>query len=288
MPTEAETLREALKSIIVIANTALTPVPVPTNTFVEEYNGDLRQWSDREPWQVPPGYQMSPKTYAPLPAGDLAQVVNGMLAHRLRNRQTPTGLQMCGSELNTRATMSDFVHGTIEGRFKIPTAAQAWPAFWMMGNNLGPSIYDDDIEGGWPETGEIDIFEFVNNGRDDGVPYFTVHWSGPEQNGNWGHYQKTFEWPKKLLNLAVPHTWMFRRSPDELSVDIDGQRWSTITRAELAAIGGNYEVIFNAPMHLRTTISSAGNEPGNWAYDPLRPAAQGDLLIEYIRVTKNG
>jgi beta-glucanase (GH16 family) len=303
--TENDRLRAALKSIADIAAKGLAaPLPIPTEpkptlpgltgytlAFREEYSGNLNQWTDREPWEVPPGYQMSAKTYAPLPAfGTTSDAVvalsNGMLAHRLRVRKTPAGDQMCGSTLNTRASMNNFVHGYIEGRFKVPVAAQSWPAFWLLGNNLGPSIYGDDKEGGWPETGEIDIFEFVNNGKDDGVPYTTVHWSGPPSGGNDGHYQKTFEWPQKLSRPTDFHTWGFKRTADELAVYIDSLEWSRITRPEIEAIGGDYDVLFNGPMHMRTTLSSAGGEEGNWAYDPNRPAAQGDMLIEYIRVWK--
>jgi hypothetical protein len=292
--TENDRLRAALKSIADIAAKGLAaPLPIPTPTepkpslpglsgytlaFREEYAGNLSQWSDREPWQTEPGYQMSKRTYALLPAGVHAQISNGMLAHRLQTRTTPSGLQMCGSELNTRASMNNFVHGYIEGRFKVPAAAQSWPAFWLMGNGVADQ--------GWPKTGEIDIFEFVNNGKDDGVPYTTVHWSGPPSGGNDGHYQKTFEWPQKLSRPTDFHTWGFKRTADELAVYIDSLEWSRITRPEIEAIGGDYDVLFNGPMHMRTTLSSAGGEEGNWAYDPNRPAAQGDMLIEYIRVWK--
>jgi beta-glucanase (GH16 family) len=292
--TENDRLRAALKSIADIAAKGLAaPLPIPTPTepkpslpglsgytlaFREEYAGNLSQWSDREPWQTEPGYQMSARTYAPLPAGDLAQISNGMLAQRLRARTPNIVPTLCGSELNTRASMNDFVHGYIEGRFKVPAAAQSWPAFWLMGNGVADQ--------GWPKTGEIDIFEIVNNGKDDGVPYFTVHWSGPPSGGNDGHYQKTFEWPQKLSRPTDFHTWGFKRTADELAVYIDSLEWSRITRPEVEAIGGDYDVLFNGPMHMRTTLSSAGGEEGNWAYDPNRPAAQGDMLIEYIRVWK--
>ena len=46
-----------------------------------------------------------------------------------------------------------------------------WPAFWMLGNNIGAA--------GWPECGEIDIME--NIGKEPSVVHGTIH--GPGYSG---------------------------------------------------------------------------------------------------------
>ena len=46
-----------------------------------------------------------------------------------------------------------FMYGRIEVRAKLPQGSGVWPAIWMMGINK-PIV-------GWPESGEIDIMEFV-------------------------------------------------------------------------------------------------------------------------------
>src|SRR6185436_11462669 len=43
--------------------------------------------------------------------------------------------------------------GKIEARLKLPFAAGLWPAFWLLGNNIG-SV-------GWPTCGEEDVMESV-------------------------------------------------------------------------------------------------------------------------------
>jgi len=40
-----------------------------------------------------------------------------------------------------------------------------WPAFWMLGANIG--------EVGWPACGEIDIMEWI--GKDEGTVYGSTH-----------------------------------------------------------------------------------------------------------------
>ena len=43
----------------------------------------------------------------------------------------------------------DFQHGRAEARIKLPDNVGVWPAFWLPGNDR------------WPDTGEIDIMEYV-------------------------------------------------------------------------------------------------------------------------------
>jgi beta-glucanase (GH16 family) len=71
----------------------------------------------------------------------------------------------------------DWKYGRIEARLKLPKGRGVWPAFWMMPTR---SVY-----GGWPNSGEIDIMEFV--GYDANRVYGTVHrqaGSGGNGNGN--------------------------------------------------------------------------------------------------------
>src|SRR5262249_33320776 len=57
------------------------------------------------------------------------------------------------------ATAGHFEHqyGRYEARIKIPYGQGLWPAFWMLGTNIG------DPNVGWPQCGEIDIMENVGN-----------------------------------------------------------------------------------------------------------------------------
>jgi beta-glucanase (GH16 family) len=52
------------------------------------------------------------------------------------------------ARLNTRGKV-ETAYGTISARIKLTEGAGLWPAWWMLGN------------GGWPETGEIDIMEYI-------------------------------------------------------------------------------------------------------------------------------
>jgi beta-glucanase (GH16 family) len=66
------------------------------------------------------------------------------------------------ARLNTQNKF-DFTYGTAEARIKLTAGAGLWPAWWLLGNGL------------WPETGEIDVMEYV--GEKD-WPSAAVHGSG--------------------------------------------------------------------------------------------------------------
>ena len=67
----------------------------------------------------------------------------------------PEGAQKpyTSARLNTRYK-ADFKYGRFEMRARLPEGQGTWPAFWMLST--------DEVYGGWPKSGEIDIVEAVN------------------------------------------------------------------------------------------------------------------------------
>ena len=61
----------------------------------------------------------------------------------------------------------DWTYGRIEVRAQLPSGRGTWPAIWMLPTN---SHYGN---GGWPDTGEIDIMEHV--GFDQDLIHATIH-----------------------------------------------------------------------------------------------------------------
>jgi beta-glucanase (GH16 family) len=66
------------------------------------------------------------------------------------------------------------LYGKVEARIKIPRGQGLWPAFWMLGADIGKV--------GWPQCGEIDVME--NVGKEPAVAHGTVH--GPGYSGAGG------------------------------------------------------------------------------------------------------
>src|SRR5204863_8586778 len=68
------------------------------------------------------------------------------------------------ARLKTQGLFSP-AYGRCEARIKIPAGQGMWPAFWMLGNDIG-SV-------GWPKCGEIDIME--NIGKEPGTVHGSLH-----------------------------------------------------------------------------------------------------------------
>ncbi|HEX6059629.1 MAG TPA: glycoside hydrolase family 16 protein [Gemmatimonadaceae bacterium] len=100
-------------------------------------------------------YIDSPETIAIVHGDSAAGAVGGAL--ELRPRWRPgfpatdsTTLDFVSGRVNTRGKFT-FAHGTTAARMKLPYGAGLWPAFWILGT------------GDWPQTGEIDVMEYVGD-----------------------------------------------------------------------------------------------------------------------------
>ncbi|MBX3440814.1 MAG: glycoside hydrolase family 16 protein [Planctomyces sp.] len=86
--------------------------------------------------------------------------------HRPGTRSTRgRSYDFVSARLNTRDRF-EFTHGTAAARIRMPDAVGVWPAFWMLGN------------GRWPETGEVDIMEYVGEKDWIGVALHGPGYSG--------------------------------------------------------------------------------------------------------------
>ena len=149
-----------------------------------------------------------------------------------------------------------FTYGKVEGRLKTTAHSGNFPAFWMMPNK---STY-----GGWPDSGEIDIFEQINN---ENTSYHTIHshWAngksdgGLEQSGNpqkggtsattTGDYHVYgLEWTENMLTWFVNGKKVFSYAKSTNQDDLDKKQWP-----------------FDKPFYLILN-QSVGN--GGWAANP--------------------
>ena len=82
---------------------------------------------------------------------------------------TSARLQTGKSGASTQTTDGNWQYGMVIARIKLPFGHGVWPAFWMLGENIGTV--------GWPSCGEIDVME--NIGRTPDSTYGTTHGPGP-------------------------------------------------------------------------------------------------------------
>ena len=114
----------------------------------------------------------------------------------------------------------DFKKGRIEVRARIPFGKGAWPAIWLLGEN----IRDKSNFIPWPACGEIDVMEFYRIG---GVPNILANfaWEGSNNGALWNdkkipvsHFlKKDPDW------FANFHVWRMDWDEKSYRIYLDGE-----------------------------------------------------------------
>lgn len=90
--------------------------------------------------------------------GDNVEVRDGCLVITAKEDLTSTRMKSQDKKY--------FTYGKLTARIKMSNGHGSWPAFWMLGQNIGTNE--------WPRCGEIDIMEHANS---DTYIYNTLHWN---------------------------------------------------------------------------------------------------------------
>ncbi|MEU8522929.1 family 16 glycosylhydrolase [Streptomyces sp. NPDC048577] len=156
-------------------------------------------------------------------------------------------------------------YGRVEARMKVPRGQGMWPAFWMLGNDLG--------QVGWPDSGEIDIME--NVGFEPSTVHGTLH--GPGYSGA-GGIGAGFTLPGGQTFADAFHTFAVDWAPGRITWSVDGTVYQTRTPADL----GGRTWVFDKPFFLILNLAVGGYWPGD--PDGSTPFP-GRLVVDHVRVT---
>ena len=137
-------------------------------------------------------------------------------------------------------------YGRFEARIKIPYGQGIWPAFWMLGDNIGTA--------GWPTCGEIDIME--NIGREPSLVHGTAH--GPGYSGSGGIGGPC---PLPAGGYADDfHVYAVEWTTNQIKWFVDSQQYFSINPASLPN-ATNW--VFSRPQFVLLNVAVGGNWPGN-------------------------
>ncbi len=157
----------------------------------------------------------------------------------------------------------DWKYGRVEIRAKLPQGQGIWPAIWML-----PT---DEVYGGWPQSGEIDIMEMV--GHEPETVHGTVHF-GEE----WPNNQ--FKGESYSLESGIfaddYHVFSIEWEENKIQWFVDGNLFFTVTPSTVSP--HNYP--FNARFHLIMNIAVGGEWPGNPDSSTEFPQT---MSVDYVR-----
>ncbi len=187
-----------------------------------------------------------------------ATVSGGNLVITAR-QQSVGGQPYTSAKLNTSGKFS-IQYGRIEARIQLPMVQGTWPAFWMLGTNIG-SV-------GWPNCGEIDIMEHVNTTN---TILGTMHWNG----GN-GHVQYG---SSTTTSPGSFHLYAVEWNNQSINWFVDNTLYATGNIANNI----NNTGAFQLPFYIILNLAIGGDLPGNNIDNGSLPT---NMLVDYVRVYK--
>lgn len=206
--------------------------------------------------------------------------VKDSLLHIRAVREDYNGSRYTSARLLTRGKF-DLRYGTVVARIALPTGMGVWPAFWMLGSNLGVSPYlgvslsmpkPEPVQ--WPACGEIDIIEAVNN---ENIVYGTNHWGDGWSHCHYGNSTANHHGSGISLDVTQFHEYRMVWTHDCIEMCVDGFMYHRIDISE----GNAGMSVFHKDFFFLLNVVVGGDWPGFNVDDSRLP---GEMLVDYIRV----
>ncbi|WP_240624672.1 glycoside hydrolase family 16 protein [Aurantiacibacter odishensis] len=177
---------------------------------------------------------------------------------------------------------ADWRYGRFEMRARLPQGQGVWPAFWMLP--------EDEVYGGWPLSGEIDILEAVNLGvecatcEDGGENSIlgTLHY-GAQVPGN--EYTNREVSAPQVLD-GDWHTYAVIWEEGRFTWELDGVPYGSIDSSEWWT-GASSDPLapFDRDFHLILNLAVGGNWPESTALGGVSTGGfPKQLEVDWVRV----
>lgn len=193
-----------------------------------------------------------------------ALVQNGEL-NIIGRRENFGGQQYTSARLRTKDRFA-FRYGRVEARIKLAIGEGLWPAFWMLP--------EDNVYGGWPLSGEIDIMEASQDATYvSGAIHFGNEWPGRvfSSNGTNGNYGNSY------------HVYAVEWEPDRIRWYLDGELFMAEFQNNWfsGAASSDPNAPFDQDFHLLLNMAIGGNFVPNPDQNSPFPRT---MSVDYVRV----
>jgi beta-glucanase (GH16 family) len=167
------------------------------------------------------------------------------------------------ARLKTKTHFSQ-AYGRFEARIKLPGGKGVWPAFWLLGDDIGKD--------GWPSCGEIDIMESIGDAT---TAYGTLH--GPGYSGASGMQGKYVLSGQRRFQDDF-HLFAVEWDPEMIRFYVDDVMYASKTAQDVPP---KSKWVFDHPFFIILNLAVGGNWPGNPDKSTVFPQT---MLIDYVRV----
>jgi beta-glucanase (GH16 family) len=155
-------------------------------------------------------------------------------------------------------------YGRFEARIQLPWGPGIWPAFWLLGSDIG-SV-------GWPQCGEIDIMEY--RGQQPNIIHGSVH--GPGYSGG-AAITKSYGYTDNRFDLDF-HLFAIEWGSDYIDYFVDDALYQRITPGDLTG-----KWVFDHPFYIILNVAVGGNFVGFPTSETPFPQS---MIIDWVRVYK--
>jgi beta-glucanase (GH16 family) len=188
---------------------------------------------------------------------------NGFLVIKVV-KETYMGREYTSARLESNGKF-EHLYGRYEARLQLPRGQGIWPAFWMLGNNIGSVS--------WPTCGEVDIME--NIGKEPSIVHGSLH--GPGYSGG-NPLGQAYTMPNGGKFADAFHVFAVEWELNVIRFYVDDILYGTKTPAD-APSGAKW--VYDHPFYLLLNVAVGGTWPGSPDSTTMFPQM---MLADYVRV----
>jgi len=265
-----------LVALLAVAGCVVNVAPSLSPVWHDEFDGPAGASFDRVKWVADTGghgFGNKERQFYTTRGENVALDGKGHLVITARAEPSPSAYECwygrclhTSTRLKTQGLFAQ-AYGRFEARIRVPRGQGLWPAFWMLGADIGAV--------GWPQSGEIDIME--NIGREPTIAHGTLH--GPGYSGAGGISRAD-----TLSRGAYAddfHIFAVSWRPNEIRWYVDGRQYHRLTPADLPA---GTKWVFDHSFFLLLNLAVGGAWPGDPDSTTTFPQ---QMIVDYVRVYRD-